>query len=193
MKWKLVKKKLSEVKPYSKNPRQMTKKGMEDLHKSSDKFGLAEPIVINTDGVVIGGHARLLALKEKGTKEFDCYIPDRKLTEKELQELNVRLNKNIAGEFDFDILANEFEFEDLLEWGFDKIELGMVDEVAFPALKDGDKEPFQQMTFTLADEQATIIQNKLADIKKTEEYKYVETYGNENSNGNALYLLVCQK
>ena len=98
---------------------------MADLHKSIDKFGLAEPIVINTDGVVIGGHARLLALKEKGTKEFDCYIPDRKLTEKELQELNVRLNKNIAGEFDFDILANEFELTDLLDWGFEEKELDL--------------------------------------------------------------------
>ena len=57
-------------------------------------------------------------------------------------------------------------------------------------LPDGDKAPFQQMTFTLANDQAVIIQNALTDIKKSEEYKYVETFGNENSNGNALYLLV---
>lgn len=125
MNWKLTKKKLSEVKPYDKNPRQMTKKGMEDLHKSIDKFGLAEPIVINTDGIIVGGHARFLVLKERGAKEFDCYIPDRKLSDKEVQELNVRLNKNIAGEFDFDILANEFELTDLLEWGFEEKELDL--------------------------------------------------------------------
>jgi len=125
MNWKLTKKKLSEVKPYDKNPRQMTKKGMEDLHKSIDKFGLAEPIVINTDGIIVGGHARFLVLKERGAKEFDCYIPDRELSEKEVQELNVRLNKNIAGEFDFDILANEFELNDLLEWGFEEKELDL--------------------------------------------------------------------
>jgi hypothetical protein len=57
-------------------------------------------------------------------------------------------------------------------------------------LPDGDKAPFQQMTFTLADEQATVIQNAISDIKHTEEYKYIETMGNENSNGNALYLIV---
>jgi hypothetical protein len=57
-------------------------------------------------------------------------------------------------------------------------------------LPDGDKPPFQQMTFTLADEQAAVIQNAIADMKATDEYKYAETMGNENSNGNALYLIV---
>ena len=60
------------------------------------------------------------------------------------------------------------------------------------SLPDGDKAPFQQMTFTLADEQAEQIKNAIADIKQTEEYKYTETMGNENSNGNALYLIVMQ-
>jgi hypothetical protein len=44
----------------------------------------------------------------------------------------------------------------------------------------------------LADEQATQIKNAIADIKLTEEYKYMETLGNENSNGNALYLIIMQ-
>lgn len=60
------------------------------------------------------------------------------------------------------------------------------------SLPDGDKAPFQQMTFTLADEQAEQIKNAIADIKATEEYKYCETLGNENSNGNALYLIIMQ-
>jgi hypothetical protein len=46
------------------------------------------------------------------------------------------------------------------------------------------------MTFTLADVQATVIQNAINDIKQTDEYKFAETHGNENSNGNALYLIV---
>jgi len=60
------------------------------------------------------------------------------------------------------------------------------------SLPDGDKEPFQQQTYTLADEQAEQIKNAIADVKKTEEYKYVETFGNENGNGNALYLIISQ-
>jgi hypothetical protein len=60
------------------------------------------------------------------------------------------------------------------------------------SLPDGDKAPFQQQTYTLADAQAEQIKNAIADVKKTEEYKYVETFGNENSNGNALYLIIMQ-
>lgn len=138
IKWQLVKKKLKELKVYDKNPRRITDKGMSDLKKSIDKFGLAEPIVINTDLTIIGGHARYFALKEKNSADtlVDCFIPNRKLTDKEIQELNIRLNKNIAGEFDFDILANEFEIEDLLDWGFNKNELGMkeIKEVELPRI-----------------------------------------------------------
>jgi len=124
IKWKLVTKKVSELKPYSKNPRNITEQGLKDLKKSVDKFGLAEPIVINLDLTIIGGHGRVLTLKANGTKECDCYIPNRKLNDKEVEELNIRLNKNQAGFFNFDILANEFDLNELLEWGFNERELG---------------------------------------------------------------------
>jgi hypothetical protein len=48
------------------------------------------------------------------------------------------------------------------------------------------------MTFSLADKQVELIKNKIKDIKETEEFNYIETFGNKNSNGNALYLLVSQ-
>lgn len=125
IKWKLVTKKVSELKPYSKNPRNITEQGLKDLKKSVDKFGLAELITINTNNIIIGGHARWQTLKANGTKECDCYIPNRKLNAKEVEELNIRLNKNIAGTWDFDILANEFEIDELLEWGFTKFDLSI--------------------------------------------------------------------
>jgi len=91
------------------------------------------------------------------------------------------------------MLANDWDTEQLNDWGldvpeFEGIEIGS-DEFTLP---DGDKAPFQQMTFTLADEQAEQIKNAIADIKQTDEYKYCETFGNENSNGNALYLIIMQ-
>ena len=92
------------------------------------------------------------------------------------------------------MLSNEWDVEELGEWGLDCGGFD-VDQSEYGeefSLKDGDKEPFQQMTFTLADEQAEQIKNAIADIKQTEEYKYCETMGNENSNGNALYLIVMQ-
>jgi len=93
-----------------------------------------------------------------------------------------------------DILANEFDIDELVDWGFKHIDLGLnVDKLddSF-TLDDSDKKPFQQITFTLADKQAELIKSKIKEIKETEEYNYVETFGNENSNGNALYLLVSQ-
>ena len=98
------------------------------------------------------------------------------------------------GSWNWEELANEWDAEKLEEWGLDlpgfnidSDDLG--EEFSLP---DGDKAPFQQMTFTLADEQAEQIKNAIADIKHTEEYKYCETMGNENSNGSALYLIIMQ-
>jgi hypothetical protein len=47
------------------------------------------------------------------------FVPDRTLTEHEVQELNIRLNANIGGEWDWDVLANAFDDNDLREWGMD--------------------------------------------------------------------------
>ena len=98
------------------------------------------------------------------------------------------------GEWDWEQLANEWDAEKLDEWGLDVGGFDLnSDELGTEfSLPEGDKAPFQQMTFTLADEQAEQIKNAIADIKETEEYKYCETMGNENTNGNALYLIIMQ-
>lgn len=192
MNWRIERVEVSKLKEWHKNPRVLTKKGLEDLTKSIKRFGVAEPLVCNTDFTVCGGHGRLKVIKELGINEIDVYIPERTLAEKQFEELNIRLNKNIAGQFDFDILANQFEPDELIEWGFEKFELGMIDEAEFPEIADGDREPFQQMTFTLADEQAAIIQQCLKEARGKEDFNYCETYQNENSNGNALYFIVSQ-
>ena len=98
------------------------------------------------------------------------------------------------GEWDWEMIANEWDAEQLNEWGLDLPGFDLdADKLGEGfTLPDGDKAPFQQMTFTLADEQAEQIKNAISDIKQTDEYKYAETMGNENSNGNALYLIVMQ-
>ena len=117
--WHIEHKELSTLDPFDSNPRRFTDKGLKDLEKSILSFGLAEPIVVNTDGTVIGGHARLEVLRKTGVKSCDCYVPDRKLTRKEVEELNVRLNANIAGEWDWDILQADFDLGELKDWGMD--------------------------------------------------------------------------
>jgi ParB-like nuclease domain len=127
IKWTVESRKLSELKAYEKNPRRITEKGLNDLVKSLELFGLAEPIVVNRDDTIVGGHARVQALKRiKGkAAKVEVYVPDRLLDEKEVQELCVRLNKNVAGQFDFEMLGNEYDPRDLVAWGFSEEELGI--------------------------------------------------------------------
>jgi ParB-like chromosome segregation protein Spo0J len=129
MKWKLEKRKITELKEYGKNPRQLSKKQAEHLEQSLERFGQCEPIVINTCGTIIGGHQRIRTLRKLKAKEVDVYVPEETLSEKQVEELNIRLNKNV-GDWDFDILANCWDTEDLLKWGFDAPELGLdIEEV----------------------------------------------------------------
>lgn len=129
--WHNEKRKIKELVPYVSNPRQITEKQAEDLKKSLDKFGLAASLVINTDNTIIGGHQRKKIMETlmqmPPDYEIDVRVPERKLSIDEVRELNVRLNKNVA-EWDFDILANNFELEDLIDWGFEKDEFNIDDD-----------------------------------------------------------------
>ena len=124
MKWKTEKRKVSELKPFPGNPRQANEKEVRDLDKSLEKFNVADPLIINTDNTVIGGNFRLSRLNEKGVKEVDVRVPDKKLTRKEAEELNLRLNKN-QGEWDKDLLAN-FDEALLKGVGWDSEELDQI-------------------------------------------------------------------
>ena len=118
---KIEKVKISELNPAEYNPRRMTNKQYEDLKNSLEKFGLVDPIIINSDNTVVGGHQRLRIMRELGAE----YVPTVRvnLSKQDEMELNIRLNKN-SGEFDLDVLANNFEVDELKDWGFKDIELG---------------------------------------------------------------------
>jgi len=120
--WTLKKFEIKELKPYSKNPRTMTRSQRQHIKESLSKFGTAEKPIVNTDGTIIGGHQRVKILKEMGVKQIECWVPNIQLNDSEVSELCVRLNKN-TGSFDYDILANEFELNELCEWGFHMDEL----------------------------------------------------------------------
>jgi len=117
IKWKLETRKINDLKDHPKNPRQLTKDQASHLKKSIDKFGLIDKPIVNCDGTLIGGHQRKRILKESGLTEIECWVPDRLLSENDVDELNIRLNKN-NGDWDWDILANEWDMNDLINWGF---------------------------------------------------------------------------
>lgn len=122
--WSLEQRSVKSLLENSKNPRKMTKDQAEHLKSSVAKFGFCEPIVINLDGSIIGGHMRLKTAKTLGYNEVDVYVPSRSLTQDELDELTIRLNKNV-GEWDFDILANSWDPAKLINWGFEEKELSI--------------------------------------------------------------------
>jgi hypothetical protein len=186
--------KLSEVKLNPNNPRLIKDDKFKKLVQSIKDFPEMlniRPIVVNQDMIILGGNMRYKACKEAGLKEIPIIKTD--LTEEQQREFLIKDNTS-GGEWDWEVLANEWDNEQLEEWGLDLVGFDLkADEFGEGfTLPDGDKAPFQQMTFTLADEQAEQIKNAIADIKTTEEYKYAETMGNENSNGNALYLIIMQ-
>ena len=196
--------KLSEIKANPNNPRLIKDDKFKKLVKSLTDFPEMmekRPIVCVTDidGKLypLGGNMRLKALQELKYKDIPnewVMLADEWTVEKR-NEFTIKDNVGF-GEWDWDELANSWDSELLTEWGLDIPNfdgVGLSDEFGEDfQLKDGDKAPFQHMTFTLADEQAEQIKNAIDNIKKTDEYKYAETMGNENSNGNALYLIVMQ-
>lgn len=188
-----------QIEGLPKNPRFVKDNKFVQLKQSikddPEMLELREVIAVDYNGelVVIAGNMRLNACLELGIKEVPCKILPQNTPVEKLKAITIKDNIGY-GEHDWDALANEWDVEELAHWGLD-LPLDFVNENEFSEdfeLPDGDKAPFQQMTFTLADEQAVQIQNAIADIKLTQEYKYAETFGNENSNGNALYLIIMQ-
>jgi hypothetical protein len=141
---------------YHKNPRTITKKQFADLQDSLRRLGDLSGVVhdLTTDEIV-GGNQRMDVFDLKTcqieiTERFDQ--PDAQGTvargwviwqghrytyravmwdEKTREEANIRANK-AGGSWDMDVLANQFEIPDLIEWGFAPYELGIVDEAINP-------------------------------------------------------------
>ena len=147
---------ISKLKPARYNPRQISTKQYNDLKKSIERFGLVDPIIVNKDNTVIGGHQRLKIIKSLGEKTIGCVVLD--LTKEQERELNVRLNKN-TGEFDFDILSTEFDIDELVDWGFKHIDLGLnIDKI------DEDKEDIA--TITIKEEDLIKAQQLYNELKE---------------------------
>lgn len=112
--------KISKVKPNQNNPRFIKDYKFDKLVKSIKEFPQMlklRPIVVNSDMVVLGGNMRLKACKEAGLSEVYVLKADE-LTEEQQQEFIVKDNVGF-GEWDWDILANEWDINKLEEWGLD--------------------------------------------------------------------------
>jgi len=181
-----------QVEGLPKNPRFIRDERYKALVKSiedaPEMLKLRELLVVEHGSkfVVIGGNMRLRACKELGMETVPCKVLPADTPVAKLREYAIKDN-NGFGEDDWDVLANEWDAEELQEWGMElpmdwvsPDEFG--DEISLP---DGEQ-TFKTMTFMLAPEQADAIESALKIVDDA------ESFGNTNSNGNKLYNIVSQ-
>lgn len=122
MKTSIKKMKLADLIPTENNPRQIKKDDFERLRKSVESFPQMlniREIVVDENNRILGGHQRVKALLANGEKEVNVKVVEG-LSEEEKREFVIRDNIQ-NGEWDFDVLANEWDDLPLDDWG---IELG---------------------------------------------------------------------
>ena len=200
----IIKMKVEDLIPYINNPRN-NENAVDKVASSISEFGFKNPIFVDKNNVVVNGHTRLLASKKLGLKEVPCIVIDD-LTDTQIKAFRIADNKTSEyAEWDEELLKIELEqLEDMnfnLEYtGFDMDDIEQMLNLGFDYSEDefgedfelpsGDKNPIQQISFTLHDNQAELILKAMEDI----EYKYsddeIETFGNKNKKGNLLYMVV---
>jgi len=119
---------IAAIKPNEENPRFITDSKFKKLVKSIKDFPEmleARPLVIDEDNVVLGGNMRLKALKAAGVFE----VPVKRVlgwTEQQKKEFIIKDNLGY-GEWDWELVANIWEIEELAEWGLDVPQFGVED------------------------------------------------------------------
>lgn len=134
--------KIDNLVPAEYNPRKKLKPGdseFEKIKNSINEFGYVDPVIVNKDLTVIGGHQRISVLKTLGFTEIDCVIIDIDKTKE--KALNIALNK-ISGEWNKELLADLIKDLQSLDYdisftGFDPPE---IDELFTKANKSEAKE-----------------------------------------------------
>lgn len=123
--------KLSELKKLENNPRNIKKEDMERLKNSIKKFGVLEarPLILSNrtwELVIIGWNQRYEVCKQLWIKEVPTELIEG-LSEQDEKEIIIRDNVS-NWDWNMDILANEWEFEDLKDWGVD---INLWDDIDF--------------------------------------------------------------
>ncbi len=181
--WKNEKRLIKDLKPYPGNPRKRDEKDISDLKKSIGKFSLADPFIINTDGTIIGGNFRYFILKNEGDDlELDVRVPDRKLSKKEADELNLRLNKN-QGKWDEELLK-DFGYELLEEVGWEEDELKFMEGMG--DIEDFEIEEERFDVICIVPEESPRLKERVNIQCDIDSYKKVKEYIEKNGDSKIL-------
>jgi ParB family chromosome partitioning protein len=189
---------IDELKPDSKNARKRTERSATLIGESLKRYGAARSIVIDEDNRILAGNGTVEQAKAAGINKLriieadgDEVIAVRRtgLTEQDKVGLAIADNRTSdLSEWDAEMLRQLDAQYELAPW-FDEDDLATVlgpdAEIldGMPDLVSGDRDPIQQMTFTLHDDQVEIVKEAIEKAKAMGDF--VDS-SNENSNGNAL-------
>ena len=190
--------KVSSLRAHPENYNTHPEEQLEELEKSLDQFSQVKNIVITPENVILAGHGLVEAARRKGIETLEAFVfvgsheqekallladnatpflalPDTDKLNALLESLpDVNDIPGVTGDW---LLKNQKESIEPLSW-----------EDALNKVPDEDRQPFQQMTFTLHDSQVEIIQDALQKAKQDGK-AYFEASENENQNGNALAFI----
>ena len=192
---KIEQKSIDLLIPYAKNARIHNEAQIAQIAGSIKEFGFNNPVLIDKNNGIIAGHGRVLAARKLGLKEVPTIQLDH-LSENQRKAFILADNRiAMNSHWDEEILSLELsdlkDALDLTDLGFEVAELdklmnGILPLDEMPDLRIGDREPIQQMTFKLHDDQVDTIDQAIEYVKKNFDIK---NELNENSNGNALAMM----
>ena len=164
---------ISQVIPNPTNPRIIKDDKFKKLVKSIEEFPQMlqlRPIVVDSNMVVLGGNMRLKACLAAGLKEVPIIVADQ-LTDAQKGEFIIKDNVGF-GEWDWDLLANEWDVEALTDWGLDLPIL--MDEPSYEDLIGEDK--FKPATMKITFDSPEQLQKAEIDIQELLDRKYQGAY-----------------
>jgi ParB-like chromosome segregation protein Spo0J len=173
--------KINAIKSNPNNPRLIKDDKFHKLVKSIKEFPQMlelRPIVVNDEMVILGGNMRHKACIEAGLKEVTI-VKASDLTEEQQKEFIIKDNVGF-GEWDWDILANEWDAESLEEWGltipnFENIDYSNKnEEIDIDSL---DTEMIIKLKYT--EEEYNLVKDQLSKIASTPEQAVWKLLGNE--------------
>lgn len=173
-----------QIEGLPKNPRQIRDHRYEKLKKSiedaPEMLQLRELLVYPHGGkfVIIGGNMRYRACKELGYKELPCKVLDAETPVEKLRQYAIKDNENF-GEYDWDVVANEWDTAEMEEWGVELPDLDIMEDA--PEDLDGEdkNKPFVvKLTFE-SDEKLKEFRDKYEKIIQDEFKVIISVSGGE--------------
>lgn len=171
---------IKEIKPNPNNPRVLKDDKFKKLVQSLKDFpemANVRPIVVNTEMIVLGGNMRLRAMHEAGWKKAPVQIVDWSIEKQ--NEFIIKDNVGF-GEWDWDVLANEWNESELTEWGLDIPNFNNIDySNKNEEINVDDFENEMVIKLKFSENDYNLVREQLSKIASTPEQAVWKLLGNE--------------